>query len=225
MVARRVLAVDDEAVSLTLVARLLTEHGFEVHTATRAVDAIAKVEEIDPDLVLVDVDLGPGPDGMQLARRIAVSNPSTVIVFLTRFPDPGSLMARRLPLPNGGYVLRKSSLESPEKLAEALDRFLRGRVVAERPPAASPLAGLTRVQVDVLRLAAAGLANSAIAEARGVTLRAVEHALQAVYARLGLVDGDGVNARVDAVRRYLDAAGPVDLDEPFWRSGAGRMSA
>lgn len=222
MLPRRVLAVDDEPFFLALVARSLTEHGFEVHTATHALEAISKVDTVDPVLVLLDVDLGPGLDGLQVARRVGVTHPSIVVVLLTRFPDPGSLIARRLALPNGGAVLCKSSLETPEKLARALDDLLRGVTFPRRVPPTSPLSGLTRAQVDVLRLAAAGLTNAGIAEARGVTHRAVEYALQGVYERLGLIDDGTANARVNAVRYYIKAAGTVDLETEG--AGAPRRS-
>ena len=75
-----------------------------------------------------------------------------------------------------------------------------------------PLSGLTTTQLEILRLAALGLTNAAIARNRKTQERTVEQRLQAIYAALGIpVNGD-VNPRVEAVRRYIQAAGMPEDD-------------
>jgi DNA-binding NarL/FixJ family response regulator len=76
-----------------------------------------------------------------------------------------------------------------------------------------PLAELSRRQISVLRLVAEGYSNNQIAEVRGTTVRAVEGMVSRIFQALG-VDAQGVgNARVEATRLYLSAAGAVTVDE------------
>ena len=70
-----------------------------------------------------------------------------------------------------------------------------------------PFAALTRRQVEVLRLIAAGRSNAAIAEARGISVRAAEKAVARTVAALGITDETEGNPRAVAVRRYLESAG------------------
>jgi DNA-binding response OmpR family regulator len=65
----RVLVVDDEAVIRQLIAINLELEGFEVHEAVDGLDALAKAQELDPDVVTLDVMM-PGLDGITTARRL-----------------------------------------------------------------------------------------------------------------------------------------------------------
>ena len=66
--------------------------------------------------------------------------------------------------------------------------------------------------MEILRLAALGLTNAAIARNRNTQERTVEQRLQAIYAALDIpVHGD-FNPRVEAVRRYIASAGLPEGD-------------
>jgi pilus assembly protein CpaE len=64
----QILQVDDDALSLTYVGRILLTAGYEVVTARSGAEALAKVEHITPDLILLDV-LMPGIDGYEVCRQ------------------------------------------------------------------------------------------------------------------------------------------------------------
>lgn len=77
---RRVLVVDDEE-NLRLVLRtMLRGHGYEVETASNALDALAKVDSFQPDFVLTDVRMD-GLDGIQLCARLR-DHPSGIVVIV-----------------------------------------------------------------------------------------------------------------------------------------------
>jgi len=70
MPIRKVLVVDDSKTELVFLTDLLQKNGFSVKTAENADDAMRRLEEEQPDLILMDVVM-PGQNGFQLTRAIA----------------------------------------------------------------------------------------------------------------------------------------------------------
>jgi two-component system cell cycle response regulator len=90
----RVLVVDDILSNVKLLEAKLTAEYFEVVTAFNGIEALAKVEECDPDIILLDVMM-PGMDGFEVARRIK-SNPKTAhvpVVMVTALDQPSDRVA------------------------------------------------------------------------------------------------------------------------------------
>jgi CheY-like chemotaxis protein len=85
-----VLLVDDEADFLEIAALKLQHKGFETVATTDGRDAIAKAEALQPDLILSDVYIVPGPNGWELALELH-RNPKTReirLAFFTSLRDP-----------------------------------------------------------------------------------------------------------------------------------------
>ncbi len=96
MKAPKALIVDDNALNVTLARAVLRADGFEVETATDALEAVAQIEAFEPELILMDIQL-PGVDGLALTRRIK-ADPSTqhiVIVAFTAFAMRGDELKMR----------------------------------------------------------------------------------------------------------------------------------
>ena len=70
MAIHKVLVVDDSKTELVFLTDLLQKNGFSVKTAENADDAMRRLEEEQPDLILMDVVM-PGQNGFQLTRAIA----------------------------------------------------------------------------------------------------------------------------------------------------------
>ena len=64
-----ILIVDDNAQNLKLARLLLTRHGYDVHTAVDAEQALNVLRSLAPEVILLDLQL-PGMDGFELARRL-----------------------------------------------------------------------------------------------------------------------------------------------------------
>lgn len=69
MVPIRILAVDDNPVNLKVVAATLTHAGYEVYTATSGPEALIRIVEIHPNLVIMDVMM-PEMDGYEVCRQL-----------------------------------------------------------------------------------------------------------------------------------------------------------
>lgn len=70
MSIQKVLVVDDSKTELMYLTDLLQKQGYQVRTAENAQEAIARLSEDKPDLILMDVVM-PGQNGFQLTRSIA----------------------------------------------------------------------------------------------------------------------------------------------------------
>jgi DNA-binding NarL/FixJ family response regulator len=83
----RVLVVDDQAVVRSATRSLLEATGeFEaVGEAASGIEALTAVEELDPDLVLLDVRM-PDMDGVETAARIKAARSETVVVLMSSDP-------------------------------------------------------------------------------------------------------------------------------------------
>jgi DNA-binding NarL/FixJ family response regulator len=213
---RTIVVVENESLLRDLIARSLETAGFDVSTAANAADAKRAVKATDPDICVVDIELGPGPNGFDLADYLAREAPDVGVVFLTNLPDSRFADRDTKTVTQKQAYLRKSQLVDSKELIEAINAVLmevdvdhyRHDQNLERP-----LAALSRRQISVLKLVAEGHSNNQIAEERGTTVRAVEGMVSRIFTALG-VDAQGVgNARVEATRMYLSAAGAVTVNE------------
>lgn len=102
---RRVLVVEDEAVTALDLVNELRSLGYEVCDAVdTADDAIAAARRTHPDLVLMDIHLADGGDGIETARRIC-EHRDVAVVFLTAHSDDTTLH-RALDVSPFGYLIK-----------------------------------------------------------------------------------------------------------------------
>lgn len=200
----RVLVVEDDGFTRLAIASALRMAGFEVLAAESARDAVAKGKDFAPKAVLLDLHLGAGPSGLDLARQLRREDPKVGLVFLTSFSSP-RLLSSKAELPKGALYLTKSSVQSPQVLVESL----KNSVVSPNDQASfnSKLAKLTDLQIETLRLVAAGYSNSEIAKRRFVTEQTVEKTIARASKVLGLGANQEQNQRVRIARLFLEETG------------------
>jgi DNA-binding NarL/FixJ family response regulator len=215
-VSRTVVVVENESLLRDLIAQSLETAGFEVSTAANAADAKRAVKSADPDVCVVDIELGPGPNGFDFAEYLSREAQDVGVVFLTNLPDPRFANRDVKVITQNQAYLRKSQLVDSKELIEAVNAVLKEQDVDKfrhDQNLERPLAELSRRQISVLKLVAEGHSNNQIAEERGTTVRAVEGMVSRIFVALG-VDAQGLgNARVEATRMYLNAAGAVTVEE------------
>ncbi len=210
MFRRHVVVVEDDALLRDLIAKTLESNDFDVTTAANAADAARAFKAHDPDAVVLDVELGPGPNGFDFAESLHKTAPDVGIVFLTNLPDSRFAGRDTKDLPSNVSYLRKSQLVDSNELIHALEAVLHDSVeLGQRHDldANRPLASLSKKQISVLQLLAMGYTNSQIADKRGTTVRAVEGIVSRIFQALDIdVQAEG-NARVEAASTYLRASG------------------
>lgn len=206
---RRVLVVEDEALTSGLLVEALRGQGFDVDAASSAKQALEIVDPFDPDLALLDIDLGDGPNGVDLGFILHRTRAHISLVFLTKHPDGRSSGAEEADLPPGAAFLSKDRVRDANYLATAIDVALHDRPedVRHDLEPSRPLAELSDRQLEILRLIARGFTNERIMEETGLSRSSVERWAREVFDRLGIDTAGELNPRVEATRRYIAAAG------------------
>jgi len=206
---RRILIVEDEPLFSSLVKEALEREHFDVSVAADVIKAKKLLRTVDPDLVLIDISLGTGPPGTQLAYYIDKKHPGVAILFLTRHPDIRTAGIDPDLIPEDSGFLRKDLVASSSYLIESIEKVLANKADQVRHSFAdgSPLATLTTTQLDVLKLVAQGFNNQAIATKRDITVRSVEKNLHSIFKALRLDSDDSHNLRVKAAMVYAAHAG------------------
>lgn len=198
----RVVAVEDEAFTRNLVAGALEAEGWEVRSCATIAEAIEAIEDVEPHVVVCDLDLGPGPSGVDLCQRLVEDWPWIGIVVLSAHTSPELAVDSMGKLPQDVVYLVKSAVSSPQALSEAIDGAINGRFEGVQEPSEGDTIMLSHEQGEVLRLIAQAYSNAAIAEQRGTTLRAAEAMVHRVFQALGIDNGPEVNARVQAAMMW-----------------------
>jgi DNA-binding NarL/FixJ family response regulator len=206
MESQLVLAVDDDAFTLSMLTGVIATTGFTVHGELTAAKAFQYVQKLSPATALIDLDLGDGPTGIDLAHALRRINPKIGIVLLTSYEDP-RLHRPNLPeLPQGARYLVKQNISSQELLVSAIKESIEkplGLIKDEE----NRLIDFTDVQIETLRLVAQGLSNSEIAKIRFVTEKTVEQTITRLAKQLGITQTPNVNSRVQLARTYFSKTG------------------
>jgi len=161
----------------------MLREGFDAIYRHSAVSARKALVAHDPDVVIVDINLGEGPTGVQFGQWLHKAHPHVAQVYLTKFADPATAGFSQWDLPPGSSLLAKGRISDAQAVVTAVELALQesSSVTRHDLVAIGPLSGLTKTQFAIIQLAAQGLANSAIATHRNTTERAVEQRLKAVY--------------------------------------------
>ncbi|MFI1100805.1 response regulator [Streptomyces melanogenes] len=186
----KVLLCDDHAVVRAgLLALLGSEPDIEVvGEAGTGEEAVAAAAKLRPDVVLMDLQLGPGIDGVEATRRIAATG--VRVLVLTTY-DTDADITRAIAAGATGYLLKA---ERPEELFAAIRAAAQGRTTLS-PPVASRVMermrgtgrpSLTDRELDILAQLSRGLGNREIARALFISEATVKTHLGRIYEKLGV---------------------------------------
>lgn len=200
MNAARILIVDDHQLAREGLGALLAAKGYAVvGLAETGAQAVEDARALVPDVVLMDVRLGSGIDGLEATRRIVALGLPTRVVMLTLHDMPG-YVREALGAGAAGYVLKDAAIDD---LCAAIEQVIAGQsalpldLVAAAMRAAVPAgpAGrddlariLTQREQQVLALVAEGLTNKAIARQLGISPATVKVHVERVISKLGVAD-------------------------------------
>lgn len=216
----RVVIVEDEGLMLDMLSTSLPQHGVEVVGQARDVDeALQVVDEVAPDVVLLDIRLPPNwtDEGLQLAELLRERYKEVGLLVLSTHAEI-AYAQRLLNIEEDsqaiGYLLKERVGEVRELVA-GIERVGRGGVVIDewiveramsRPRTKDPLEKLTPHERRILKLVAEGWSNLGIARQLGSRISTVEKHLSSITTKLDLVGAlsrDAVNVRVLATLAFL----------------------
>lgn len=202
--AVRVIVVEDDDFTRVTVAGALKSEGFDVVAAVGGVEAAIDVARAGAlDVAVLDLDLGAGPTGIDLAYGLRKVQPEIGIVVLTSFSDPRLLTSSLRSPPAGSAYVVKQSLMDIRILSAAVEG---SRIQGTLGPHPADLE-LTNSQIETLRLLAYGLSNSEISRVRVVTEKSVEKTISRMAKRLDIQAEGTMNQRVALAREYFRLTG------------------
>ncbi len=218
MARTRVMVVEDDSFMRSMVISALQMQDMDVVAESQSASFAMKTASlIRPDIAILDLNLGSGPTGIDLAIALRGVLPRIGIVLLTSYEDP-RLHRPNLPqLPAGSIYMKKGDVSKVEILIKAVNKALdysvkRGKIVDTEPARKSELASFTDVQIETMRLVAQGLSNAQIASTRNVSEKSVEQTISRLAAIFGIKSNKEKNQRVEITNRYNQLSGLIAGD-------------
>lgn len=195
--AKRLLIVDDEAKLLRAVAVTLREEGYDVTTARSGAEALVRINEAMPDLVISDIRM-PGMDGYKLARSLRANARTALIpiIFLTAKDERADRLAG-IRTGVDAYLVKpfdpeeliavvSNILSRVERTSAELARLVNTATGDESAPAALALdEDFTEGEARVARLVADGLSNKEIAAELNLSIRTIEGHISNILSKKG----------------------------------------
>ena len=188
----RILVADDHPIVLDgLVAILSTQPDFQVVAqATSGQDAVDRFRAVQPDVVLLDLEM-PDVDGVEALRRIRAQDPQARAIAFTAF-DTDERILEAVKAGVQGYLLKGAPREEIFNAVRVvhqgqslLQPVVAGKLMRQfrADPAPQP-EPLTEREQDVLHLLCQGLQNKEIGRELSITERTVKFHVSAILAKL-----------------------------------------
>jgi DNA-binding NarL/FixJ family response regulator len=191
MTAPRVMLVDDHPI-VRAGMRSLFSAASDVEVVGEAAtgeEAVALARYLHPDVVLCDLRLGEGIDGVETTRRLRELDPAPAVVILTSFDRDAQILGA-VEAGAAGYLLKDAPTD---EILAAIRSAAAGQLVLSPALTArmvqvmrAPRVKLTERELEVLRLLETGASNREIAKSLFVTEATVKTHLVHVFEKLGV---------------------------------------
>lgn len=187
----KVLIVDDHPVVVNGCISVLNSDQFDVVSASDALSGYEAYRRQKPTVALFDVKL-PDVSGLELLRKVLLSDPDAKIVMFSMNDDP-ALVVRSMELGARGYICKSSN---PRALAGAIkdvasgETFLSPEVaeaanISSASIRANPLSKLSPRELEIVRLLAKGRKIGQVAETLGLSYKTVANTTSLLKQKLG----------------------------------------
>ncbi len=209
----RIIFAEDHVLVREGTRQLLDRHDDleVVGEAADGIEAVELVRRLGPDLAILDIAM-PRMGGIEATKRIKALAPKTSVLILSAYDDDQYVFAL-LEAGAAGYLLKDVSGDELVRairavhagepvLHPAIARKVLARFAEKKQQASEQLAGggaLSAREIEVLRLAAKGMTNAAIAHELTLSTRTVQVHLTHIFAKLGVASR--TEAVIVALRR------------------------
>jgi DNA-binding NarL/FixJ family response regulator len=178
-------------------------------SCTTGEEALIKLPKLNPRVVLMDIGLGDGMNGIEVVRELKASKPEILFMMCTIYEEDEKIF-EALRAGASGYILKKTQ---PAKLLEGITELIQGgapmssqiasKVVAAfqnksvTTPTGSPLAVLSKRENEILEMLSTGLLYKEISDKIFITTETVRKHVYHIYEKLH------VSNRVEAVNKFF----------------------
>ena len=208
-----VCIVDDNKDIRSALEQIITmSEGYNlVGSCPTAEEALLHIPIIQPDIVLMDIDLGEGDNGIQVIRKLKLDYPDILFMMCTVYEDDEKIF-EALSAGANGYILKKTA---PHRLLEAISELQQGgapmssqiarkvvnafqlRNTEPVNPKSAELNTLSPREKEILELLAKGLLYKEIAGQLFISQETVRKHVYHIYEKLH------VNNRVEAINKFF----------------------
>jgi DNA-binding NarL/FixJ family response regulator len=204
-----VIVVDDDRFVRTALDSTLSNSGFEIAGSVSTANEALSINRVKPaDVALLDLDLGIGPTGFDLAHALRKSTPQIGIVFLTSYQDPRFASISGISAPKGSRYLVKSEIENVAQIISTILQT-KHRPFNENVNHINKFEKLTDMQVEIWREVAEGMSSSEIAARRNISEKAVEATLARIYIFLEIKREKSNNPRILLANAFKKFSGKL----------------
>ena len=202
-----VVVVDDHRMTAFSLKDSLESRGIVVsaieHTATAGMEA---VEEKPCEVLVTDLDLGPGPSGLHLALQTTRAHENLGVVILTPYEDPKLFEPTVGPMPQEFVYVLKQQLSQIDDLIASIE-LARDYATGAKTPSGKQTFPLTSSQAHILRLVARGMSNQAIGQELHLSADSVATTLKRLARKLGITRTTDSNVRVLLTQKFFHHIG------------------
>lgn len=215
----RIVVVEDENLLRELLVHSLKNipRMTVINSYPQGSTAVRNFDRDQPDVVLLDINLGKGWTGVETGLRMRTLNPDVGVVLLSNYVRPELLISLPESSVQGWSYLLKRSVRDVSTLIRTIEGTVSGLMVLDpelvkmvQSRQSSHLSHLTPRQLQILSLVAQGYTNRAIANELFLSEKSVENHLTTIYSALHI---DSTNpeyhARVKAVLLFLSNGQPI----------------
>ena len=217
MSAPRILIVDDHQLAREGLRALLLDGGMDVvGMAASGEEAVSMARDLAPEIVLMDVRLGDGIDGLEATRRITAAGLQCRVIMLSLHELPG-YVREAIAAGAAGYVLKDAAIDDLHRAIEqvmagnsALPLDLVGAALRDQTRTggtSDPRAVLTAREQEVLCLIAEGQTNKAIARSLGISPATVKAHVERIISKLGVSDRTQAAVLATRANALVEASG------------------
>ena len=214
MFENSIMVVEDDSFTRSTLCAALRSLGLNVVAESGSSrEALVLGRTHLPSAALLDLDIGKGPTGIDLAIALRQIKRDIGIVFLTSYDDPRFLRSNLPSLPVGSHYLVKKSVAEIATVTRAIKNAIASAKQNSSGPRALEagelvnLSELTDIQIETLRLVSQGLTNSEIAKLRFITVKSVEQTINRIAKILNLPQDITHNQRVHMARVFFRSSG------------------
>ena len=206
----RVLIVENDRTLLTMLANSLAQFGHNISgISSNSTEALKLFKTVNPEIVILDIDLGDSLDGIEVANVMRKSNPDVGIIFLTSFNDDRFAFMSKKEIPKDFTYLRKQEISNVKSLSDAILDSARDMKDSHKTSSADKVfySELSDRDIELMRHVSKGYSNTKIARILKIEEKSCENAISRLLKKLDISADKDSNQRVLITRKYFELSG------------------